>query len=327
MAGLTAAWRLDQAGADVVVFEGSDRVGGKIAGAAIGGITLDVGAESFLARWPEALGLVREVGLGDDIVHPTGRPAALLRAGTLQMLKPESRTSFASLRGGLHRLPEEIVASGRFEVRTKATVRLIERAGTQWKVAGETFDGVIVATPAPATGRILAEVAPRSAYFLAGVDYSSLAVATFVLDGADLPELSGFLVGTTETTAITAATFSTRKWDWIKTDGLDVVRASVGRQGETSLLHHRDENVLAAAQADLRAVVDLGRVEAQHLRRWGGALPHYAAGHLEIVDTVADEMATLPGLEVCGAAYRGAGIAAVIASADAAANRLLEAVR
>ena len=35
------------------------------------------------------------------------------------------------------------------------------------------------------------------------------------------------------------------------------------------------------------------------------------------------ELATLRGLEVCGATYRGVGIPAVIASADAAVQRLL----
>ena len=60
-----------------------------------------------------------------------------------------------------------------------------------------------------------------------------------------------------------------------------------------------------------------------HVQRWGGGLPQYAVGHLERIARVETAIAGVPGLEVCGAAYGGVGIPAVIASARAAASRLL----
>jgi oxygen-dependent protoporphyrinogen oxidase len=39
------------------------------------------------------------------------------------------------------------------------------------------------------------------------------------------------------------------------------------------------------------------------------------------VRTVLDDVATVAGLEVCGAAYEGVGIAAVVATGRAAAER------
>ena len=56
-----------------------------------------------------------------------------------------------------------------------------------------------------------------------------------------------------------------------------------------------------------------------HVQRWGGGLPQYTVGHVDRIARVTREVAEVPGLEVAGAAYRGVGIPAVIASAHAAA--------
>lgn len=47
------------------------------------GLTVDVGAESVLARRPEAVDLIREVGLGEQQVHPTGVSASIWSRGGL----------------------------------------------------------------------------------------------------------------------------------------------------------------------------------------------------------------------------------------------------
>ena len=81
IAGLAAAHRLAD-GCEVTVWEGSPRCGGKLATLDLDGVDLDVGAESMLARRPEAVALVREVGLGAELVHPAAGPAGRLRRRT-----------------------------------------------------------------------------------------------------------------------------------------------------------------------------------------------------------------------------------------------------
>jgi protoporphyrinogen/coproporphyrinogen III oxidase len=61
------------------------------------------------------------------------------------------------------------------------------------------------------------------------------------------------------------------------------------------------------------------------VQRWGGALPQYAVGHLDRVARVRRAVAEVPGLAVCGAAYDGVGIPAVIGSARRAAASLVAA--
>ena len=73
ISGLAAAWRLARLrhDLDITVLEGSPDVGGKLRVSDIEGVAVDEGAESVLATRPEAVRLIEEIGLGDDLVHPT----------------------------------------------------------------------------------------------------------------------------------------------------------------------------------------------------------------------------------------------------------------
>ncbi|MBD0423768.1 protoporphyrinogen oxidase [Streptomyces sp. TRM S81-3] len=84
IAGLAAAHRLLGRGARVTVLEASDRVGGKLLPGEIAGVRVDLGAESMLARRPEAVGLAREVGLDGRLQPPATATASLWTRGTLR---------------------------------------------------------------------------------------------------------------------------------------------------------------------------------------------------------------------------------------------------
>jgi oxygen-dependent protoporphyrinogen oxidase len=84
ISGLTAALDLAGGGARVTLFEAADRLGGKLHADEIAGVPVDLGAESILARRPEAVRLAREVGLGDDLQPPAVGGAALWTRGRLR---------------------------------------------------------------------------------------------------------------------------------------------------------------------------------------------------------------------------------------------------
>ncbi len=441
IAGLTAAHDLAAAGCEVVVLETSDRVGGKLRLAEVGGVTVDVGAEAILARRPEGLDLVRDLGLLDAIEHPRTSSASIWTRDALRPMPPTvmgvpadlealvasgivasapestpvgvpdedvSVAAFVEQRlgrevvdrliepllggvyaghsdrlsvratapqvlalgadlvggaarsladravaqqssqpspvffaptGGVGTLPEAIAATGDFTVRTSTTVRGLERlprdesGSPRWRLTiGPTtaiehleVDAVVVATPAPAAARLLSDVAPRAAFALAGIEYASVALVTFCL-GDELGQAgSGFLAPPVDGTVIKGATFSTSKWQWSRdaASGRAIVRTSIGRAGETLLLQHDDESLVRLALADLTAAVrQVGPVVDAHVHRWGGGLPQYEVGHLDLVETIDADIASVEGLEVCGAAYRGVGIPAVIGTARVAAARL-----
>jgi oxygen-dependent protoporphyrinogen oxidase len=91
IAGLAAAVRLrDRAPADtdIVVFEQSGALGGKLRTGELAGTVVERGAESFLVGGPDgdesaAVRLARRVGLGDALVHPSAGQAAIAVDGDL----------------------------------------------------------------------------------------------------------------------------------------------------------------------------------------------------------------------------------------------------
>ncbi|MEZ0493663.1 protoporphyrinogen oxidase [Kineococcus sp. TBRC 1896] len=83
ISGLVAA--RDLAGrCDVTVLEAAGSLGGVLRRADVGGLTVDLGAESMLARRPEGTTLARELGL--PLVHPATTTASLATATGLHPL-------------------------------------------------------------------------------------------------------------------------------------------------------------------------------------------------------------------------------------------------
>ena len=180
--------------------------------------------------------------------------------------------------------------------------------------------------------RLLGEVAPVAADALGEVEAASVGVVTLAFAADDVPDLvgtgsSGFLVPPVEGRAIKASTFSFAKWAWVREAGAGAgvvhLRTSLGRHGDEAALQAPDERLVEVSLADLRAALGLrARPVDTHVQRWGGGLPQYAVGHLTRVARVRAAVAEVPGLAVCGAAYDGVGIPAVIGSARLAVRAL-----
>ena len=86
IAGLAAAYFLRDHGVAVTVLEGSPRVGGKLSVSEVGGIAVDAGAEALLARRPEGVDLIRDVGLAGQLVYPGTTSASIWTRGEFRSL-------------------------------------------------------------------------------------------------------------------------------------------------------------------------------------------------------------------------------------------------
>jgi protoporphyrinogen/coproporphyrinogen III oxidase len=319
----------DPDGGKPLLDPGEDVAVGALVRARLGGAVLDRLVDPLLG------GVY--AGRGDDLSLAATVPAlaAACRAeatltGAARAALGQRATSpgpvFGTIDGGVGRLVDAVAAASGAQLRLGAPVRSLERVDGAWRVEGLSADAVVLAVPARPAARLLAGVSPAAAAEVGVLDYASVALVTFAVRGATLPELSGFLVPASEGYAVKALTIFSTKWaHQARSGGLAVLRASVGRYGETAVLHRSDDDLAALVHAELGRLLGapLPVPEAVRVTRWGGALPQYAPGHLDRVARARAALAGVPGLAVAGAAYDGVGIPACIRSGWAAAERIL----
>jgi len=101
IAGLSAAYDLSKAGIEHTLIEKRPRVGGVIETRAWDDCVLECGPDSFISQKPEAVKLIEEVGLGDQVIgsNDAQRVTYILRRGRLTRL-PEGTTMFVPTRPG-----------------------------------------------------------------------------------------------------------------------------------------------------------------------------------------------------------------------------------
>jgi oxygen-dependent protoporphyrinogen oxidase len=258
--------------------------------------------------------------------------------------KPPARPAvFITLTGGLGALPAAVAAASGAAIRTRATVRELARTGTGWRLTVGSAadperieaDAVVLALPAQPASRLLSGVPGASAAVtaLAGIEYASMAIVTLAYPRSRFPAgrgpagqaRSGYLVPAVEGRAVKAVTFSSVKWPHLvrRDDPVDIVRCSIGRIGEESVLQRDDTDLIALTAAELADETGAqGPPVDSRITRWGGGLPQYTVGHLDRVATIRDHVGAQPGLAVCGAAYAGIGIPACIGTARTAADEI-----
>lgn len=267
--------------------------------------------------------------------------AALGKGGSLvdaarSTLSPSRPTGpvFGAPAGGVGRLPLELAQRGNFDVETGVTVREIQKTESGYQlVVGAvsrsrtvSVDAVVVAAPAAASSRLLQQVAPRAARELAEVETASVAVVSMAYRDVALPAGSGTLVAGSEGLRVKAVTLSSQKWGGAP-PGLTLLRASLGRAGDSRDLQFDDAELITRVQRELRRLYGLvAHPIDTRVTRWGGGLPQYHVGHLERVARIRAEVAKVDGLAVCGASYDGVGIPACIGSARQAAEAVLPAL-
>jgi oxygen-dependent protoporphyrinogen oxidase len=207
-----------------------------------------------------------------------------------------------------------------------ATVDGLRAEGDGWKVDGERFDAVVLATGARAAASLLATDAPVAADLLNTAETADVVMVTLHVSGERWPErlhgMSGYLVPKSVQRLVTAVSFGSQKWaHWAPADGGQILRVSLGRDG-LPVLHLTDDEILAATSAELETHLGIEITpEETRLTRWAGAFPQYRPHHRTWVARVTDALP--PGVELAGAAYRGIGVPACVRDGRRAAAQLL----
>jgi oxygen-dependent protoporphyrinogen oxidase len=254
---------------------------------------------------------------------------------------PDAPPLFYALDGGMGQLATQLASKLRqrgVDVRASARAEHLERSGALWSVrtseAVFEADAVILALPAHPASRLLQPHDDEAAALLSGIDYASVALATIRVASDDVPQPlhgTGFLVPRRggrpaggEAWAVTACTFLDRKWPHVAADGEVLLRVSMGRSGDGRFTQWDDEELVARAWSELGTLMGVtGSPLETTVARFPDAFPQYRVHHLLRTSGIESAVTRLGGLAVAGAAYRGVGIPACIASGRLAARAVL----
>jgi oxygen-dependent protoporphyrinogen oxidase len=259
-----------------------------------------------------------------------------LRALSGGSLPAPTGPTFLTLSGGL----EEMVRTLRerlttVEFRTCSKLQSLDAlpgGGARLTLAGGEIlsaDHVILAVPAFVAAAVLGEACPAAAAGLEEIPYAAVATIglSYPVEAFDRPLAgSGFLVTRGRGRTITACTWSSAKWPHLAGDTV-LLKCSAGHAGNRAALDLDDEQLIGAVRVDLTQAMNLSAEPLeQRVFRFERALPQYTVGHLERIARIDAALDWVPGVSLCGAAYRGVGVAACIRDGQVAADGVLAAL-
>ena len=139
VSGLAAAYRIRAAAgpeAAIVIFDPADRLGGVLRTETLGGRPMDIGAEAFISRRPEVPALLRELGLADRQITPTGVATTIFSGGRLHPLPP----------GAVNGIPSSAQSmSGLVDAATLARIAAEPDRPLHWRAGSDPAVGAVVA--------------------------------------------------------------------------------------------------------------------------------------------------------------------------------------
>lgn len=192
----------------------------------------------------------------------------------------------------------------------------------------EQADGIVMAAPAWSAAPLLCALAPAASEALAGIEHVSNALIAIAFPQSQLTrplDGYGYVVPRIEHRDVMAMTWVSSKWPNRAPAGQILVRAFVGRAGQTSALRGDDEFLVRLTLKELRDVLKLNVTPSlARVYRWDRGMPQYNMGHLDRVDRIESSLAGAPGIEIAGNFLRGVGIPDCIVSGEIAASNLLD---
>lgn len=301
----------------------------------VGGIwTADPARLSMRAACPEFLRMEQEHGS-----LTVGEERRLSRLGEAHRGEGARYGQFVTLAGGLgslvERFEERLRADGLEIVRGRVT-GIAPDAGGGFTVAigqgtGERAtiraDGVVVALPAPAAASLVAPLDDALAGELSGIEYagSVVVVLGYRRERVAHPlDAAGLVVPRVERRSALAVSFASSKFPGRAPQGHVLLRVFLGGALDPGRALLDDDQLVDTSRDEVAALVGAGgEPSLVEIARWPAAMPQYHLGHVERVARIGRRLDVLPGLALAGAAHEGVGIPQVIASGQAAAERIM----
>lgn len=245
---------------------------------------------------------------------------------------PGSRSAFLTPTTGLAEIVEALVAylqSRNVDMRLSSKVQTLKRSdvGT-WNLTLDTgsldADALILATPAPISGKLLAAFDPDLSATLQSIPYASTATISLAYRQSDLPrplDGYGYVIPRREGRKALACTWTSTKFPHRAPEGYALIRVFVGRAGQD--IPWNESELLELAKEELKLTLNItAEPILSRVFLWESAMPQYNLGHPEKLKQIDSALEKYPNLALAGNGYRGIGIPDCIHSGELAVEKI-----
>jgi oxygen-dependent protoporphyrinogen oxidase len=306
--------------------EATETIAGPLLAGVFGGDINTLSAGAVLAPFVR---LEREHG---SLIAPTMGRALEQRAQ-----QSGAEPLFTTLRGGLGTLVTRLAAAlPAASLRLQTEIVSVCREAAGWTLtsdtgARETFDHLLLATPAHVTRTLLLPLHAEAASLLPDEATSAVVVALcfdrVASERMRIPRGFGFLVPPakveSEEPELLAGTFMDQKFPHRAPPGCVFLRGFFGGAAAPRLMDWDDSRIVDAARVRFsRLLGPLPKEAVAVVRRWPRSLPQYSVGHPQRMQALAQHVDQLLSLSLIGNAYHGVGLPVLIEKARQAARDL-----
>jgi len=244
---------------------------------------------------------------------------------------------FTAMRDGMQRMVESIVRQlPREALRCSRRVEALRARDNVWQITSnetaEDFDQVILALPAYASAKLIAELpgSERPVELLGEISYSSAVTVALAYNATaiTLPPGFGFLVPRGEAKRMIACTFVHNKFENRAPKGTALLRVFMGGARDVEILDLTDEQIIGIVRRELREILNVD-AEPRLVRvcKWHKAMPQYGIGHLLRIARLEMHMQRFPTMHLSGNAYHGIGIPDCVRAGRTAADAIMRRMR
>lgn len=190
----------------------------------------------------------------------------------------------------------------------------------------KTYDGIIIATPHEVFMNWFKED-PALDYFKT-MQSTTVATVVMAFDEQNIEntyEGTGFVIARTSNTNITACTWTSKKWPFTTPEGKVLIRAYVGKPGDTVVEDHTDSEIVNIVRNDLSKMMKFyGNPDFSIVNRLPHSMPQYHVGHINKIKEIQEHIATTyPRLRITGAPFEAVGLPDCVAQAQEAVESML----
>lgn len=235
----------------------------------------------------------------------------------------QHQTLFTSFRGGMEIFTRELQARCEgVHWKFQTNVGEIVKENGRWKLQSELYDMVVLSSSR--FPRIESEHGGRIGSLLDSIRRNSAIVIALGFKEIH-PEGFGWLVPAQERRSVLACTYVSNKFKGRTPPDRFLIRLFIGGDVADQWIHRPDSEIYNEASSELRRIAGIAAEPVfSRIYRWQHAMPEYAVGHQEKMETIGKLTRLESGLFIAGNLMNGVGIPDCIAHARKTADEVMD---